>query len=191
MDRPARRDGQVLDASTAAHDRGLRRGNPRHAPSDRRWPLPRTKPAAASRGGFPRQSAAEISRLFQTRPAAQPGARTWDGRREVTYVDLSIAQVIAGLRYAFPIASHKALRSCPQAARVARRVRPSDRATSRRDGLAFNDDDLFRRYRRSMDDRRDRAATRRGDFAVSLPRPAPCTSSPAEVDVGTHDSPWR
>src|SRR3984893_7292229 len=38
----------------------------------------------------------------------------WMVGARLTYVDLSMAQVIAGLRYAFPSASHKALRRCPR-----------------------------------------------------------------------------
>jgi glutathione S-transferase len=70
------------------------------------------------------------------------GART-------TYADLSMAQVIAGLRYAFPRASRKALRSCPRLRELHDEVfaRPRIRrylASGRR--LPFNNDDIFRRY---------------------------------------------
>lgn len=67
----------------------------------------------------------------------------------ISYVDLSMAQVLAGLRYAFPLASRKALRPCPrlralhdevfERPRIARYV-----ASGRR--LPFNNDDIFRRY---------------------------------------------
>jgi glutathione S-transferase len=70
--------------------------------------------------------------------------------KRITYADLSMAQVIAGLRYAFPSASRKALRSRPRLRalhdavfdrpRIARYV-----ASDRR--LPFNNDDIFRRYR--------------------------------------------
>ena len=69
--------------------------------------------------------------------------------RRVSYVDLSMAQVIAGLRYAFPIATRRALRSRPRLRslhesvfarpRIARYV-----ASGRR--LAFNNDGIFRHY---------------------------------------------
>jgi glutathione S-transferase len=60
-----------------------------------------------------------------------------------------MAQVIAGLRYAFPSASRKALRACPRLRGLHDEVfaRPSIRrfvASDRR--LAFNNDDIFRRY---------------------------------------------
>jgi len=67
----------------------------------------------------------------------------------ISYVDLSMAQVVAGLRYAFPQASKKALRSCPRLRALHDEVfsRPRIRsyvASGRR--LAFNNDDVFRCY---------------------------------------------
>jgi glutathione S-transferase len=68
----------------------------------------------------------------------------------LTYADLSLAQVVAGLRYAFPKASHRALAEAPRLVTLHDRVFASPRIRrymqSRR-RLAFNDDDLFRRYR--------------------------------------------
>ena len=70
--------------------------------------------------------------------------------KRITYADLSIAQVIAGLRYAFPAASRKALRATPrlEALHDAVFARPRIKryvASKRR--LAFNNDDIFRRYK--------------------------------------------
>jgi glutathione S-transferase len=73
----------------------------------------------------------------------------WLVGSRLTYVDLSMAQVIAGLRYAFPRASARALRSRPrlralqQAAFACPRIRRY-LASGRRG--AFNNDDIFRRY---------------------------------------------
>jgi glutathione S-transferase len=69
--------------------------------------------------------------------------------RQLTYADLSLAQVIAGLRYAFPKASRKALRSRPRLRALHDAVFSQPRieryvASERR--LAFNDDDIFRHY---------------------------------------------
>jgi glutathione S-transferase len=66
-----------------------------------------------------------------------------------TYVDLSTAQVLAGLRYAFPKASRKALARHPRLRALHDEVfaRPRIRryvASDRR--IAFNNDDIFRRY---------------------------------------------
>jgi glutathione S-transferase len=67
----------------------------------------------------------------------------------LTYADLSLAQVVAGLRYAFPSASRAALAGCPQVCALHDAVfaRPRIKrylASGRR--LAFNNDDLFRHY---------------------------------------------
>lgn len=73
----------------------------------------------------------------------------WMVGSRLSYVDLSMAQVIAGLRYAFPKASRRALRSRPRLRALQRAAfdRPRIRrylASSRR--VAFNNDDLYRRY---------------------------------------------
>jgi glutathione S-transferase len=77
------------------------------------------------------------------------GRGPWLVGARLSYADLSMAQVIAGLRYAFPSATRKALRNRPrlralhdevfERPRIARYV-----ASGRR--LAFNNEDLFRRY---------------------------------------------
>lgn len=73
----------------------------------------------------------------------------WMAAARLTYADLSMAQVIAGLAYAFPKATTRALRKRPRLCalheavferpRIARYV-----ASGRR--LPFNNDDLFRHY---------------------------------------------
>jgi glutathione S-transferase len=79
-----------------------------------------------------------------------PDSDKWLAGSRLTYVDLSMAQVVAGLRYAFPAASRKALRACPRLRALHDEVftRPRIKryvASGRR--LAFNNDDIFRRYR--------------------------------------------
>jgi len=86
-----------------------------------------------------------FERVLQRNSAGAPamvGAR-------ISYVDLSMAQVVAGLRYAFPLASRRELRKCPRLRALHDLVfaRPRIKryvASSRR--LAFNNDDLFRHY---------------------------------------------
>jgi glutathione S-transferase len=78
-----------------------------------------------------------------------PDSRRWLAGKQVTYADLSLAQVISGLRYAYPQASAEALRACPRLVALHDAVfaRPRIKryvASARR--LAFNNDDLFRRY---------------------------------------------
>jgi glutathione S-transferase len=68
---------------------------------------------------------------------------------KLTYVDLSLAQVVAGLRYAFPRSAEAALEECPRIVRLHDRVfaRPRiKRYVKSKRRLAFNNDDLFRRY---------------------------------------------
>jgi glutathione S-transferase len=77
------------------------------------------------------------------------GGSTWMVGRRISYVDLSMAQVVAGLRYAFPTASRRALRTCLRLRALHDEVfsRPRIKryvASGRR--LAFNNDDLFRHY---------------------------------------------
>jgi glutathione S-transferase len=73
----------------------------------------------------------------------------WLVGKQLSYADLSMAQVVAGLRYAFPKASKKALRICPGLSALHDKVFARSRikryaASGRR--LAFNNDGIFRRY---------------------------------------------
>jgi glutathione S-transferase len=88
---------------------------------------------------------AYFERVLELNGAATP----WMIGARLGYVDLSMAQLIAGLRYAFPSASGKALRKRPRLRalhdavfdrpRIARYV-----ASNRR--VAFNNEDLCRHY---------------------------------------------
>src|SRR6202047_763312 len=72
----------------------------------------------------------------------------WMVGGRLTYVDLSMAQVIAGLRYAFPSASRRAFRNRPRLRAlqdvVFNRPRIARYAASGR-RLGFHNEDLFRR----------------------------------------------
>ena len=73
----------------------------------------------------------------------------WLASRRLTYADLTLAQVIAGLRYAFPNATRRGLRRRPRLARLHDAVFERPRlarylASERRQ--AFNNEDLFRHY---------------------------------------------
>jgi glutathione S-transferase len=73
----------------------------------------------------------------------------WLVGARVSYADLSLAQVLAGLRYAFPKASARALRSTPRLRALHAAVFERPRiaaylASARR--AAFNNEDLFRHY---------------------------------------------
>lgn len=86
-----------------------------------------------------------FERVLERNPDGPP----WSVGRKLTYVDLSLAQVIAGLEYAFPNAAREAMRAHPRLRdvhdRVFRRPRISRYVKSGR-RLAFNEHDLFRRY---------------------------------------------
>ena len=77
------------------------------------------------------------------------GRGPWMVGARLSYADLSMAQVIAGLRYAFPSATRKALRNRPRLRalhdKVFERPRIARYVTSGR-RLDFNNEDLFRRY---------------------------------------------
>ena len=77
------------------------------------------------------------------------GRGPWLVGSKLTYVDLSMAQVIAGLRYAFPATTRNALRSRPRLRALHHAVFARPRVaryleSGRR--LAFNNDDIFRHY---------------------------------------------
>lgn len=79
-----------------------------------------------------------------------PAGGSWLVGSRLSYVDLSLAQVIAGLRYAFPKASRKALRAYPRICKLHDAVfaRPRiKRYLQSERRLAFNNHDLFRRYK--------------------------------------------
>ena len=101
---------------------------------------------------------------FERVLSGKPLRGTWMVGSRLTYVDLSMAQVIAGLRYAFPKAAAQALQTRPRLCGLHDAVfeRPRIRrylASGRR--LAFNDDDIFRAYPELDGESTDRAAARR------------------------------
>jgi glutathione S-transferase len=86
-----------------------------------------------------------FERVLERNPSRRPRL----AGNQITYADLSMAQVIAGLRYAFPKASRKALSEHPQLRVLHDEVfaRPRIRryvASNRR--TPFNNDDIFRHY---------------------------------------------
>jgi glutathione S-transferase len=73
----------------------------------------------------------------------------WMVGRSLTYADLSMAQVIAGLHYAFPKATHARLRKCARLRALHEAVfaRPRiQRYVNSGRRLAFNNDGIFRHY---------------------------------------------
>lgn len=81
--------------------------------------------------------------------ARNKAAGPWLAGGRVTYADLSLAQAIAGIRYAFPKAATKSLRAHRRLSKLHDAVFDRPRiqryvASDRR--LDFNNDDVFRRY---------------------------------------------
>ena len=86
-----------------------------------------------------------FERVLRRNPAGGPGMVG----TQHTYADLSMGQVIAGLRYAFPKASRAALAECPRLRSLHDDVFARPRlkrylASGRR--VAFNNHGIFRRY---------------------------------------------
>ena len=101
-------------------------------------------------GDFIAQRLPKFIGYFERVLERNPSSDEWMVGAALTYVDLSMAQVIAGLRYAFPVATRKILRGCPRLQALHDKVfaRPRVKAYSasgRR--LAFNNEDIFRHYR--------------------------------------------
>lgn len=88
-------------------------------------------------------------RYFERVLAANPSGPAHLVGARLTYADLSLFQVVAGLRYAFPKAMARTARRYPQVtalhARVAARPRIAAYLASER-RLPFNEHDLFRNY---------------------------------------------
>lgn len=86
---------------------------------------------------------------YFARVLAAPGAGDYLTGDQVTYADLSLFQVIAGLRYAFPKAMKRIEKTHPALTALHDRVAARPKiaaylASPRR--IAFNQDDIFRHY---------------------------------------------
>ena len=93
-------------------------------------------------------SPAEVPRLFRARARQQAAGPYLLGRR-LTYVDLSLFQIVEGLRYAFPKRMKRFERKVPRLVALHDRVAARPRiaaylASDRR--IPFNERGIFRRY---------------------------------------------
>jgi glutathione S-transferase len=73
----------------------------------------------------------------------------WLTGRRLTYADLSMFQLVAGLRYAFPKAMRKLERECPRLVALHDRVAARPRIAAYLDSarrIPFNEDGIFRHY---------------------------------------------
>jgi glutathione S-transferase len=118
-----------------------------------------------------------FDRALDSNPA---GEGRWLVGKERSYVDLSLFQVIAGLRYAFPRAMRRHERRVPRLAAlhdaVAGRPRIAAYLASER-RLPFNQDDVFRRYPELDLQPPARAATGKGARRATARRKAGATAS--------------
>jgi glutathione S-transferase len=86
---------------------------------------------------------------FETVNRSNRSRGPWTVGNRLTYVDLSMAQVIAGLHFAFPRSSARALRACPRLRVLHDAVFARPRieayvASGRR--IPFNNEGIFRHY---------------------------------------------
>jgi len=132
----------IADLVAEAHDTHHPVGSGLYYKEQRREAKRRSKEFRESR--MPKYFA-----YFERVMRSNRSAGAWMVGSRLSYVDLSMAQVIAGLRYAFPLASRRALRACPRLRALHDDVFGRPRieryvASGRR--LAFNEDGIFRRY---------------------------------------------
>ena len=86
---------------------------------------------------------------FEGLLARSSGKVAWLAGKSLTYPDLSLFQVVAGLRYAFPRAMQRLERKCPRVVELHDRVAARPRiatylASDRR--IRFNEEGIFRHY---------------------------------------------
>jgi glutathione S-transferase len=105
-------------------------------------------PAKKRSGEFWKERAPKYLGYFERLVRNSGGAFT-TGRR-VTYVDLSLFQIVEGLRYAFPKRMREFEREIPRLVELHDRVaaRPNIKTYLQSDRrIAFNEDGIFRRYK--------------------------------------------
>jgi glutathione S-transferase len=108
------------------------------------------KPEAARRAqGFRDHRIKKFLNWAEQVLARNPAGPHWLVGDRVTYADLSLFQVVEGLRYAFPTATARVTRDTPHVTALRDRVAALPRIqgylnSSRR--IPFNEDGIFRRY---------------------------------------------
>jgi glutathione S-transferase len=107
------------------------------------------KPEAKKRTlEFRKERIPKFLNYFENVLAHSPGGRYLVGR-SLTYVDLSMFQIIEGLRYAFPNTMKRAEKKYPKLVALNQRIKERPRiaaylTSDRR--IPFNEDGIFRRY---------------------------------------------
>ncbi len=108
------------------------------------------KPEARRRAQFfTRERAPELLRYFERVLAQHNAVRGWMLGRSLSYVDLSMFQIVAGLQFAFPNMMRRLRSEIPGLLalhdRIAARPRIAEYLNSAR-RLPFNNDGIFRHY---------------------------------------------
>ncbi|CAN5282842.1 glutathione S-transferase [soil metagenome] len=108
------------------------------------------KPEAARKSrGFCKYRMPKFLDWAETVLTANPSGSDWLVRNSVTYADLSLFQIVEGLRYAFPRAAEWALGRTPLVVALHDRVAALPRIAAYLDSdrrIAFNEDGIFRHY---------------------------------------------
>ena len=132
----------IADVVAEAHDT--------HHPIASGWYYEDQKTEAAQRAReFRLVRVPKFLAWFESVLARNPGGDAHLVGGRLSYADLSLFQLVAGLQYAFPKATRRALKKAPRVAALHERVTQHRRvaaylASERR--IAFNEDGIFRRY---------------------------------------------
>jgi glutathione S-transferase len=107
------------------------------------------KEAVRRARGFREERIPKFLDWFESVLARNPRGGAWLVGARLSYADLSLFQLVAGLLYAFPLATGRALQQAPLVAGLHARVAQHRRvaaylASERR--IPFNEDGIFRRY---------------------------------------------
>jgi glutathione S-transferase len=132
----------IADLVAEAHDT--------HHPVDLMAYYDDQKPEAARRAeGFRNDRIAKFMNWTEQVLTKNPAGPDWLIRDRLTYADLSLFQVVEGLRYAFPQASGRVLQKTPKVVALHDRVAGLPRIAAYLAGprrIPFNEDGIFRRY---------------------------------------------
>ncbi len=132
----------IADVVAEAHDT--------HHPIASGWYYEDQKSEAAQRAReFRLVRVPKFLAWFESVLARNPGGDAHLVGGRLSYADLSLFQLVAGLQYAFPKATRRALKKAPRVAALHEGVAQHRRAAAylaseRR--IAFNEDGIFRRY---------------------------------------------
>jgi glutathione S-transferase len=134
----------IMDAVVEAHDT-------HHPISAGLYYEDQREPALARTRGFVDERIPKFLRYFERVVTDNSGkSKTpYSVGRSRSYVDLSLFQLVSGLKYAFPKAMKHYRRAIPKLEALSERVREEDRVAAYLESerrVPFNEDGIFRRY---------------------------------------------